>query len=108
MTEILTPETALAAMPLVSPAWLGVREAADAAARSADLVDPAAPPPRTRAGWRSTTSAAAPARWRRWLAPLLPGPQHWVMYDRDPDLLAAATCRRGRHRGDPASATSPG
>jgi len=29
----------------------------------------------------------------RWLAPLLPGPQLWVMHDRDPDLLevAAAT-----------------
>jgi hypothetical protein len=26
----------------------------------------------------------------RWLAPLLPGPQHWVEHDRDADLLAAA------------------
>ncbi|MGH8866515.1 MAG: methyltransferase domain-containing protein [Actinomycetes bacterium] len=26
----------------------------------------------------------------RWLAPLLPGPQHWVLYDRDPELLAQA------------------
>ena len=26
----------------------------------------------------------------RWLAPQLPGPQHWVMYDRDADLLARA------------------
>ena len=32
----------------------------------------------------------------RWLAPRLPGPQHWVLHDRDPDLLAAAprTSRR--------------
>ena len=27
----------------------------------------------------------------RWLAPLLPGPQHWVLHDRDADLLALAT-----------------
>jgi hypothetical protein len=26
----------------------------------------------------------------RWLAPLLPGPQHWVLHDRDPDLLTLA------------------
>ncbi len=26
----------------------------------------------------------------RWLAPLLPGPQHWVLHDRDPDLLRLA------------------
>jgi Methyltransferase domain len=86
MTEILTPEKAMAAMPLVSPAWLGVREAADAAARSADLVTGL----RRRLGHGpleihdlgcGTGSVA------RWLAPLLPGPQHWVMYDRDPVLL---------------------
>jgi hypothetical protein len=26
----------------------------------------------------------------RWLAPLLPGPQHWVLHDRDADLLKVA------------------
>ena len=26
----------------------------------------------------------------RWLAPLLDGPQHWVLHDRDPDLLHVA------------------
>ncbi len=26
----------------------------------------------------------------RWLAPLLPGPQHWVVHDRDTDLLEVA------------------
>ena len=50
----------------------------------------------------------------RWLAPQLPGPQHWIMYDRDPDLLElAAADLPGRqptgrgHRRDPAVATSP-
>src|SRR4029077_13860807 len=26
----------------------------------------------------------------RWLAPLLSAPQHWILHDRDPDLLALA------------------
>ncbi len=26
----------------------------------------------------------------RWLAPLLRGPQHWVVHDRDADLLVVA------------------
>ncbi len=26
----------------------------------------------------------------RWLAPMLRGPQHWVVHDRDADLLAVA------------------
>ena len=41
----------------------------------------------------------------RWLAPLLPGPQHWVVHDRDADLLEVAAadlpgpgCRRGARR----------
>ena len=36
----------------------------------------------------------------RWLAPRLPGPQHWILHDRDPGLLAraAAAPRHGRRR----------
>jgi Methyltransferase domain len=69
-----------------SPQWLGLREGADAAARAVDLLD------RVR--------EAAPAVIRdlgcgtgsmgRWLAPRLPGPQHWVLHDRDPALLDLA------------------
>jgi hypothetical protein len=29
----------------------------------------------------------------RWLAPLLPGPQHWVLHDRDDELLDEAAAR---------------
>ena len=32
----------------------------------------------------------------RWLAPLLPGPQHWVLHDRDAELLALAEGRARR------------
>jgi hypothetical protein len=37
----------------------------------------------------------------RWLAPQLPGPQHWVLYDRDEELLSVAL-------GHPVPASSDG
>jgi hypothetical protein len=73
----------------VSPEWLHLRERADAAARSHDLV---------RHLRRLTTGgplvvhdlACGSGSVARWLAPQLPGPQHWILHDRDPDLLALA------------------
>jgi hypothetical protein len=41
----------------------------------------------------------------RWLAPLLPGPQHWVLLDHDEDLLAAADPAYGGHAADGAPVT---
>jgi hypothetical protein len=78
----------------VSPAWLDLREQADAAARSLELV--------------SHLRGHLPASGRvvihdlgcgggamgRWLAPLLAGSQHWVLHDRDPDLLTLAEAGR--------------
>ena len=54
----------------------------------------------------------------RWLAPRLPGPQHWVLHDRDPALLALAAPRAGTapggapvtvepRRGDVSALTAP-
>jgi hypothetical protein len=70
--------------------WLELREPADAAARSRDLVEEL----------RRHLPAAGPlvihdlgggsGAMGRWLAPLLPHPQHWVIHDRDKDLLALA------------------
>ncbi len=74
----------------VSPSWLALREPADAAARASDLaeaLEPALPAsgPRVIHDLGCGTGAMG-----RWLAPLLAGPQHWVVHDRDPDLLALA------------------
>lgn len=74
----------------VSPEWLDLRERADAAARSRDLVRellrrlPAAGPLVVH------DLACGSSSMGRWLSPLLPGPQHWVLHDRDADLLALA------------------
>jgi hypothetical protein len=74
----------------VSPDWLYLREPADAAARSAELAE--------RLGRHLATArplvihdlGGGSGAMGRWLAPRLPGPQHWVVYDRDADLLKLA------------------
>ena len=74
----------------VSPEWLDLREAADAEARSAELAE--------RLGRRLAAASrlvihdlgGGSGAMGRWLAPRLPGPQHWVVHDRDADLLKLA------------------
>jgi hypothetical protein len=72
------------------PEWLALREGADAAARAGDLLGPL----------RAHLSGAGRLVVRdlgcgtgamgRWLAGRLPGPQHWILHDRDAALLARA------------------
>jgi hypothetical protein len=88
----------------VSREWLALREPADAAARAGDLVE----------ALRQTTAAS---RWMihdlgcgtgamgRWLAPLLPGPQHWIVHDRDGDLLEVAAAYPAGPAADGAAVT---
>ncbi|MEA2179743.1 MAG: hypothetical protein QOG77_3040 [Solirubrobacteraceae bacterium] len=74
----------------VTPDWLVLREPADAAARSAELAG--------RLGRRLPTAGrlvihdlgGGSGAMGRWLAPRLRGPQHWVVHDRDADLLDLA------------------
>ncbi len=44
----------------------------------------------------------------RWLAPLLPGAQHWVVHDRDADLLALAAAEHPGPAADGAAVTRRG
>ncbi|MET9745941.1 hypothetical protein ABZZ92_09550 [Streptomyces ardesiacus] len=77
--------------PRYAPEWLRLREPADAAARAHDLIEP------LRAGLARLKGRAdglvvhdlgcGTGSMGRWLAPLLDGPQHWVLHDRDPYLL---------------------
>ncbi len=71
-------------------AWLALREPADSAARSTELLDAiAASLPRD--GVRAIHDlGCGTGSMLRWLAPRLPGPQQWVLYDRDAELLELA------------------
>jgi SAM-dependent methyltransferase len=79
--------------PRYSPTWLELREPADAAARATVLLDRLRPE-----SLRRTASGDLVVRdlgcgtgsMARWLSPRLPGPQHWVLQDRDAQLLAHA------------------
>ena len=84
----------------VSSEWLDLREPADADARALDLVEhlrrhlPAT-------GRRVIHDlGCGTGAMGRWLAPLLPGPQHWVVHDRDAELLdrRRRPSRPGRRR----------
>jgi hypothetical protein len=74
----------------VSPGWLELREAADGAARARELVGRIRDRIPTARPWLIHDLACGSGSMGRWLAPLLPGPQHWVLHDRDEELLATA------------------
>jgi SAM-dependent methyltransferase len=89
----------------VSPQWLALREPADAAARAPELVDHvvrALPATGRRVIHDLGSGTGAMGRW---LAPLLPGPQHWVGHDRDTDLLALIRDNRPAAAADGAAVT---
>ena len=67
--------------------WLALREPADSAARATDLLDLVGV---RLSGTESLVIhdlGSGTGSMGRWLAPRLPGRQHWIMYDRDPALL---------------------
>jgi hypothetical protein len=73
-----------------SARWLALREPADAAARSADLVEQARKHLSSEEVLVVHDLGCGTGSMGRWLAPRLDGPQHWVLHDRDTDLLAVA------------------
>jgi hypothetical protein len=74
----------------VSPSWLALREPADAAARASDLVEHLRRALPATGRWVIHDLGCGTGAMGRWLAPLLPGPQHWVAHDRDTTLLPLA------------------
>lgn len=69
--------------------WLELREDADAAARATELI-PLLRPFLTDAPLVIRDLGCGTGSMGRWLAGRLPGPQHWILCDRDPALLAEA------------------
>jgi hypothetical protein len=74
----------------VSPDWLVLREPADAAARSAELAERLARHLSTADRLVIHDLGGGSGAMGRWLAPRLRSPQHWVVHDRDADLLERA------------------
>ncbi|CAL9361948.1 hypothetical protein SUDANB121_00692 [Nocardiopsis dassonvillei] len=68
-----------------TPQWLAAREDADARARSRGPLAALAPHAEAVADLGCGTGALA-----RWTAPRLPGVHRWMLFDRDPHLLALA------------------
>ncbi|WP_425388312.1 SAM-dependent methyltransferase [Amycolatopsis taiwanensis] len=74
-----------------SPRWLSLREPADAVARAEALLDPLRAVLLNRDRVIVRDMGCGTGSMGRWLAARLPGPQHWVLYDRDAALLEVAT-----------------
>lgn len=74
----------------VSPDWLSLREPADAAARAHELVGELRRRSSRSDRWLIHDLGAGTGAMGRWLAPLLPGRQHWILHDRDAHLLTVA------------------
>jgi len=74
----------------VTAAWLGLRGPADAAARSVELAGIVRDRLAGTAHPVIHDLGSGTGSMARWLAPRLPGPQHWIMYDRDVELLEHA------------------
>ncbi|MEV6693671.1 class I SAM-dependent methyltransferase [Micromonospora sp. NPDC051196] len=90
MTEHQAVQDAPIELPPHFAQWLALREPADVAARAADLVDTVRATLTGDGPYVLHDLGAGTGSLGRWLAPLLPGPQHWVLYDQDADLLARA------------------
>lgn len=73
-----------------SSEWLTMREPADAAARAPELVEEVRAYLATDGGTEIHDLGCGTGSMARWLAAQVTGPQHWVLYDRDADLLTLA------------------
>nr|WSZ97422.1 class I SAM-dependent methyltransferase [Streptomyces sp. NBC_00857] len=84
-----------------TPQWLELRESADATARARDFLDPLRDHLADRTGELVIRDlGCGTGSMGRWLAPRLNGPQHWILHDRDPDLLDRAVARMPRKAAD--------
>lgn len=89
----------------VSGEWLALREPADAAARARELAQALARRWAPTSGWLIHDLGGGTGSMGRWLAPLLPGRQHWVVHERDAELLELAAANPPGPAADGAAVT---
>lgn len=94
--------------PRYTPQWLELREGADAAARAAELLDPLRGHLARQQDTRLVIHdlGCGTGSMGRWLAPRLPGPQHWILHDHDPLLLERAAAQTPRTAADGSPVTA--
>jgi hypothetical protein len=94
--------------PVCTPDWLALREPADAAARDPELAALAAARLGEHRPLVIRDLGCGTGSLGRWLAPQLPGPQQWILHDRDTALLARAEAGlpAAAADGTPVSATT--
>ena len=80
----------VAEAPRYPSTWLDLREPADAEARATELADQLRGHLADVPGPVILDLGCGTGSMARWLAPRLGGRQHWIMQDRDPDLLEVA------------------
>ncbi len=88
-----------------SAAWLTLREPVDAAARAPDLVEKVRSCLPTDRVAEIHDLGCGTGSMARWLAVQLDGPQQWVLWDRDSDLLALAAASPPYQGADGAAVT---
>jgi hypothetical protein len=98
------PRLSTTGSPICTPDWLALREPADAAARATELVDLLVP---HLGDGRVVVRdlGCGTGSMGRWLANRIPNPQHWILHDRDPEVLARASLSLPAHV---TTQTSPG
>ena len=79
------------ARELFDAEWLALREPVDHRSRPKVVLQLLAPAWRTRGWSRVIDLGSGTGSNLRYLAPRLPGPQQWTLFDHDADLLARAT-----------------
>ena len=89
----------------VSPEWLVLREQADAAARCGALVEHLSRRLPAAGDLVVHDLGGGSGAMGRWLAPRLPGPQHWIVHDRDTRLLELAVAAPPGPSADGAAVT---
>jgi hypothetical protein len=89
-----------------APEWLALREPADAAARAPELVEEIRGYLPTAGGMTVHDLGSGTGSMARWLAPQLTGAQHWILYDRDGELLTHAAADPPGSAADDAPVTT--
>jgi hypothetical protein len=85
--------------------WLRLREPADAEARASEHADNVRSHLPVGGAVTIHDLGCGTGSMARWLAVRLPGPQHWVMYDRDDELLTHAAADPPDSAADGAAVT---